>query len=175
MLRVMAKAPPKLSVEQEAPAPAPTPAPAAFPRTSDELKARVTELRGEHMAATREILQLEGAGVTVPEIVTDDKAAAVALLSGQDPETTVPAVSQPQARLAALHRRRNALTLALKIADDRSHMISAQEFSARYDEHRAEWRAACRDVFLALFVVEGGERRHHLAAGIRRSGQAGRR
>lgn len=137
--------------EQVAPAPAPT-----FPKTSDELKARVSSLRAEHISITAEILTLERAGVSPPDPTMEPtaKEAGVALLSGSDPETIAPVVEGPSARLAALHRRRNAITEALKLAEDREQIIRAEEFSNRLAAHKPEWDAVCRKVLLALLAVE---------------------
>lgn len=136
--------------------PAPAPSAPSFPRTSDELKARVSSLRAEHVSITAEILTLERAGVSPPDPTMEPTAreAGVALLSGSDPETIAPVVEGPSARLAALHRRRNAIAEALKLAEDREQIIQAEEFADRLAAHKGEWDGVCRTVLRALLAVE---------------------
>jgi hypothetical protein len=142
----------KSKSKDAAAAPAPS---ATFPKSVAELNARVALLRAEHDAATTEIIQLEGAGVTVPETFeVPPREAAIALLQGEQPEALAPVLDGLQARLVALHRKQKVLSEAMKLASDREMGLQANEAAERYYEHKDEWHAAVREVALTLLQLE---------------------
>jgi hypothetical protein len=136
---------------EEAAAPA-TAAP-QLPETVAALNERVDRLRERRKKITVEIRALEDAGVRSRAVEPRRKDAALALLTGDDVAGEI-ACSEPEVRLAVLHRERTVIDVALQMAGDRARMLDAAEGRARYEAHESEYRSAVLAVTRALLALE---------------------
>jgi hypothetical protein len=134
----------------------PTPAPAApaatLPSSLAALNGRVAEINARHKIVTAEILRLEQAGVKISEYAPSPRDAGSRLLAGEVEPS--PIWSEPEAKLAALHRERAVMSEALKMADARSRQLSLAEGSARYEARKSEQYEIVRQMVSTVLALE---------------------